>query len=378
MSIGVVIVAYDAGEILLDCLEALRAAARAPGAPPLRVLVVDNDSPDGTLARLRGWAAGEVAWPDPARGPLPFAPVPRPHRDLHGGDVPGGGGSLGDGSPGVRIDARDLAADGRHPALPPLGGEGDSSPASSPDTVGFLQTGTNGGFAAGVNRGIETFEAMPEVDWFWVLNPDAMTEEGTPAALAAAARQAEAADGFAAMGGRIYYTDPPLRIQADAGGRADLWTGRMLPFAMGRTGRDVPPPAPGSLDYVSGAHLMASRAFLERAGSMPEDWFLYFEEVDWCLRRGDLPLIHVAGAAVHHHSGASIGSAAPTRGPSPLSAYWMSRNRPRFVRRWNPKGVPTAVAYTAFKIAQMRRQGHRAAAAAGWRGLTGRPYRPGG
>ncbi len=176
------------------------------------------------------------------------------------------------------------------------------------------------------------------------------------------------------MGGRIYYTDPPLRIQVDAGGRVDLWTGRMLPFAMGRTGRDVPPPEPDTLDYVSGAHLMASRAFLERAGPMPENWFLYFEEVDWCLRRGDLPLIHVADAAVHHHSGASIGSAAATRGPSPLSAYWMSRNRPRFVRRWNPRGVPTAVAYTAFKIAQMRRQGHHAAAAAAWRGLTGRPF----
>ena len=340
-SIGVVVVAYDAGEALLDCLESLLAAAGTPGAPDLRVLVVDNASPDGTLGRLEGWASGAVPW-DGADGSrdLPFAPRPR--------------------GP-VRIDARDLAAAGRHASLG----------TAAEGVVGFLQAGTNGGFAAGVNRGLETFRAMPEVDWFWILNPDAACEAGTPAALARAARAAEAAGGFAVIGGRTFYADPPLMIQTD-GGRVDLATGRLLPFNLGATGRDVPGPEEGALEYVPGCHMLASRAFLDRAGLMPEDYFLYYEEVDWCFRRGDLPLIWTAGAPVHHVSGASIGSATLESGPSALAAYWMTRSRLRFVRRWRPRALPKAAAYSAFKAAQMARRGNRAGAAAALRALAGR------
>lgn len=337
-SIGVVIVAYRAGEALLDCMESLLAAAGTPGAPALRVLVVDNASPDGTLSRLKDWASGAVPW-DGSRN-LPFAPRPR--------------------GP-VQIDARDLATDGRHRSLA----------TAAEGVVGFLQTGINGGFAAGVNQGLETFRTMREVNWFWILNPDAVTEGATPAALARAAREAESKGGFAVIGGRTFYTNPPLMIQTD-GGRVDLATGRLLPFNLGLTGRDVPGPGPGALEYVPGCHMLTSRAFLHRAGLMPEDYFLYFEEVDWCLRRGDLPLLWTADAPIHHLGGASIGSATLEGGPSALSAYWMTRSRLRFVRRWRPRALPKAFAYSAFKALQMARQGNRDGARATLRALAGR------
>ena len=104
----------------------------------------------------------------------------------------------------------------------------------------------------------------------------------------------------------------------------------------------------------------------------PEEYFLYFEEIDWAMRRDGLPLLWVADAPIHHHSGASIGSQTLGVGSSPLVAYWMFRNRLRFVRRWNPKGLPTAIAYSAGKVAQLYRQGHGTAARAAWRGMTGR------
>ena len=60
---------------------------------------------------------------------------------------------------------------------------------------------------------------------------------------------------------------------------------------------------------------------------------------------------------------------------STTAAYWMFRNRMRFVRRWNVWGVPTTFLYSVFKIAKLRRGGHRRAAAAAWRGVTGAPVR---
>ena len=355
MSIGVILVAYNTGDVLIDTLEALIAAAEREGGPDLRVLVVDNASPDGTRARLEAWAAGR---PD---APPRDMPVP----------APGGRGA-------VRLDVRDLAREGRHPSLGTL----------RDGTVGLLMAGANGGFAAGVNLGLETFRAMAEVDWYWILNSDAMTEPQTPAVLDRAARAAGGR--FAAMGGRVLLTDPPGMIQADAGGRIDRWLGRLKPFGLETFAADRPDPEAGpeagTLDYVSGAHMLVSPAFLEAAGLMPEGYFLFFEEVDWCLRRGELPLLWVPGAAVHHHNGASIGSekarGAQNAGPSPLAAYWMFRNRLRFIARWYPAGVPTTLAYSAMKVAQYLKRGERGSAGGAVRGILNavgrpRPPRPG-
>jgi len=37
-------------------------------------------------------------------------------------------------------------------------------------------------------------------------------------------------------------------------------------------------------DYISGVCMLVKRSVIEKIGLMPEDYFLYFEDVDWCLR----------------------------------------------------------------------------------------------
>ena len=54
MTLGVTLVSYDTGSALPDCIENLLALARAPGTPGLRVLVLDNASLGGTVARFEG------------------------------------------------------------------------------------------------------------------------------------------------------------------------------------------------------------------------------------------------------------------------------------------------------------------------------------
>ena len=327
--IGVVLVTYATGDVVLDCLDALRAAARHPGAPPLKVVVVDNLSPDGTRARLEAWAERT----------------------------------------GVRLAASDLR-EGPAPVPGPL----------AEDHVALVQSGENRGFAAGVNHGLRVLEADPATRWFWVLNSDALTAPHTPAVLARAARAAEAEAPFGALGGRLFLTEPPLTIQTD-GGAIDWATGRLFPANAGRTGHDVPGPA--RPEYICGGHMLVSRDFLAAAGPMPEEWFLYFEEVDWILRAPHLPLAFVPGAEVHHVGGASIGSdkgggkrgggKKGGGGPSALAAYWMFRNRLRFVdRHGRPRrrgAMATAWAFGAAKVAQLAKRRHWAAARAAARGM---------
>lgn len=41
---------------------------------------------------------------------------------------------------------------------------------------------------------------------------------------------------------------------------------------------------PGANDYITGACFLIKRKVIEKIGLMPEDYFLYFEDAEWCLK----------------------------------------------------------------------------------------------
>jgi GT2 family glycosyltransferase len=296
--LGVVIVAYNSAEVILDCLETLCAAALDGTA--LRIMVVDNASSDGSARAVADWASGARPWTAPAD--LPFAPPPLPK------PLPAG-------------------------------------------LLTVVPAEVNGGFAAGVNIGLRRLFADPEIARVWLLNPDSLVPPGTPAAFAT-----HDPGPFALMGGRVTYADPPDMIQID-GGTLNRRTGVTGNLNLGRSFATTPAPAAAEMDFVTGANFVASRAFWEHAGPMPEDYFLYYEEVDWALRRGDLPLALCPAARVYHRAGTAIGSPTLGRPASPFSLYFKHRARLRFVRRHLPGARATAWAYTLAKAAQYRLKG---------------------
>ncbi|WP_179378107.1 glycosyltransferase family 2 protein [Jannaschia marina] len=218
--------------------------------------------------------------------------------------------------------------------------------ATAPHALIWHPTGTNGGFAAGVNVGLDILLQDPEIERFWVLNPDAVVPPGTARAFAT---HAEGRD-FAMIGGRVVYADPPHAIQID-GGVIDWKTGKTLNLNQGKPST-TRPPDPDAMDFVTGASLVASRLFLTRAGKMEEGYFLYYEEVDWALRARDLPILHCAEAVVHHQAGTSIGSGKPGRHASPFSEWFKHRARMKFVRRHRRVSYYGAVAFTLGKALQ--------------------------
>ena len=111
------------------------------------------------------------------------------------------------------------------------------------------------------------------------------------------------------------------------------------------------------LDYVSGASLFFTREFLARAGAMNEGYFLYFEEADWCRRRGDLKLGYAHEARLYHRLGASIGSSTSYRARSPLAISWALKNRFRFARKFCPWALPLIYFSSYIDVIQMLRAG---------------------
>ena len=308
-ALGVVVVAFDSADVILDCLESLLASEGVS----LRIIVVDNASTDGTSGLLRDWAEGRRPYQPPPDLPMPLTPVPKP-----------------------------LALDGTCG----LGG---------PHQIELIEAGANGGFAAGVNLGLARLMADPAIGRAWILNPDSVVPPATARAFAAAP------EGFALLGGRVLYLDDPDRIQID-GGTLRRRTGVTGNIHLGLSHAATPVPDAAALDFVTGASLIASRAFIERAGPMPEDYFLYYEEVDWALRRGDLPLAYCEGAIVYHRAGTAIGSPTLGRPASPFSLWFKHRGRIRFLRRHVPWALPTGLLYSAAKAGQLALKGYRAEA----------------
>lgn len=75
--------------------------------------------------------------------------------------------------------------------------------------------------------------------------------------------------------------------------------------------------------------MMVSREALQKAGEMPECYFLYYEELDWSLRIREqgYQLWVCPECEIFHKESASTGQG------SPLRNGYIKRNRRLFVRR---------------------------------------------
>jgi GT2 family glycosyltransferase len=136
-------------------------------------------------------------------------------------------------------------------------------------------------------------------------------------------------------------------VQALGGYTYDRWTARGWPIR-DQNGHPVPSTAQvvdEHLDYVVGASMLISRAFLETVGLMEEDYFLYFEELDWALRaKGRFRLTYCPNSIVYHKEGGSLGSSSTPRNRSVTSEYYWTRNRIHFTMRFYPYALPLVTA----------------------------------
>lgn len=88
--------------------------------------------------------------------------------------------------------------------------------------------------------------------------------------------------------------------------------------------------------------MLVSAAFLRDVGPMNEDYFLFFEEIDWCERgrRKGYKYAYASEAIVYHKEGAAIGTGTGAR-RSLLAEYYGMRNRLLVTWRFFPWAFPT-------------------------------------
>lgn len=167
-----------------------------------------------------------------------------------------------------------------------------------------LRNPENRGFAAACNQGA----AGSRADWLLFLNPDTrLSDRSLAPALAFLAEPAQAHTGILGIrlvdeAGRTQRScaraPTPGRVLAQAVGLDRLAPGLFPPHFM--TEWDHLDSRP--VDQVMGAFLLIRRSLFEELGGFDERFFVYFDDVDLCLRarRAGWEVVHFAGAEAFH------------------------------------------------------------------------------
>lgn len=96
-------------------------------------------------------------------------------------------------------------------------------------------------------------------------------------------------------------------------------------------------------DLGFGAAMIVPKKVIEEIGLMPEQYFLYYEEHDWCqmIKRAGYQIYFEPRSKVYHKESVTVGS------NSPLKVHYLHRNRLLYIKR-NVFGVQRFLAFSFF------------------------------
>lgn len=170
--------------------------------------------------------------------------------------------------------------------------------------VDLIQNRKNLGFAKGVNQGLQ----RATCPYLLLLNPDTQIKEGSLEALTSFMDRYSKA-GLA--GAQLLNPDGSKQnsIANFPSLATELLNKNLLRwlFPDRFPGKERKFSDPIEVDSVIGACMVARREAIEQVGLLDEDYFLFFEETDWCYRmkQAGWKIYHVPQAEVIHFQGKS-------------------------------------------------------------------------
>jgi GT2 family glycosyltransferase len=195
----------------------------------------------------------------------------------------------------------------------------------------------NRGFAAANNIVLNyILKNATDSSLIWILNNDTVVEKDTLGNLIEGYEKN--INGKYIFASKLKYYDRPDVIQAVAG-KYNKWLGKHRHIGDGELDKgQYDNFSFGNLNYIVGASIFLPKVFLEKAGVMCEDYFLYFEELDWIKEAANngFKAILVPNAVVYHKEGSSIVEFNKVKKDTSLAEYYSITSRVRFIKKWYP------------------------------------------
>lgn len=138
----------------------------------------------------------------------------------------------------------------------------------------------NRGYAGGNNLGIN-LAIDAGADQVWLLNPDIRIEPDTLLVLSETFQQDK---GLAAVGPRIMKRENPRTIFSDGELIDTSKNFHTIHKNFNEKISDQSVVLDYDIDYIDGSCILLNAEAIKQVGYICEDYFLYFEETDWCTR----------------------------------------------------------------------------------------------
>ncbi len=309
-----ILVNYNTWRDTTECLESLFKLQE-----PIDIVVVDNASTDDSVMQIKNWAEGKIDVPI----------VNKTHENLI---LP----KINKPINYWEIEEKEILEEVK-------------------DDVSFtlIKAANNGGFSAGNNIGIKHCLRHLQGAYFWLLNNDTVVEKNCLAELIAYYKQ-KADSKLGILGSKIAYYSHPTTLQCVGGGKYNKWLGKSSLVKEGAHVNSTFKREDIQLDFISGASMFMSKKFIEDVGLMSEEYFLYFEELDWTYRSAKMGyyIDYNPNSIVYHKGGESTRS--NTNSNSVLTDFYYSRNKLLFTNKHLGKIYQCSI-YLSFVLICLKR-----------------------
>lgn len=290
-NVVIVILNWNGWRDTIECLESIY----QNDYPNYDVIVVDNDSTDESLYKIKEYCSGKIKIESPF---FSYDPYNKPIQILE-----------------IEANEYDIRRE-------------DNDETSFRRLI-LIKNDKNAGFAEGNNIGIRFSLNNLNSDYLLLLNNDTVVDNEF---LVEMLKVSENDDEIGIVGPKIYYYNEPSRIWFAKGkiswkfcrglniGYNEIDTGQYTEIA--------------EVEYVSGCAFLIKKEVIDRIGLLDKRFFLYFEEIDWTLRASELGYksVFVPNGKIWHKISKSGGGLSRKVG-----LYYITRNRWLLMKRWAKK-----------------------------------------
>jgi len=198
--------------------------------------------------------------------------------------------------------------------------------------ITFIQNAENAGFAAGNNVVLKLLRN--EDAYFWLLNPDIVIEQNTLSELVQFTTQLPQES---IVGPVIRSYSGNHKLVAYGGAKVNFYSATVSWI---KKKNDI-----RQLDYISGGSLFTHASNLKRLGLLPEQYFLYWEETDWCYnaKQKGYGLYVCTSATCYDKGSTSIGR-------NFVADYYYARNGLLFISKFLTKNIPFVLFFLAMRF----------------------------
>lgn len=192
------------------------------------------------------------------------------------------------------------------------------------DNITLIQSNFNGGFAYGNNIGIK-YALDHECNQVLLLNNDTTVEPNFLDELVEINKQKNV--GIAAPKILNFYTP---HIIWSAGGTIN-W--KLFVGYNDQTGMiDSKYKEIKDVDFSNGCCLLIKKEVIDTIGYLPEEYFMYYEDLDYCLQvREKYHIVYTSESIIYHKISASSGIA------SPFQLEWVTRSQLKFMNKYKSR-----------------------------------------